>query len=136
MNKPSPKIITLPKIYDPRGSLTFTQGGPDGNIPFDIKRVFWIYDAPAAAERGGHAHKVMEELIVALSGSFRVNLFDGNTWHQYDLNRPYEALYIPPRNWRTLDNFSSGAVCLALASTLFDESDYIRDFDQYKNSLL
>ncbi len=136
MKKFSPAIITLPKIYDPRGSLTFTQGGESGNIPFEIRRVFWIYDAPAGAERGGHAHKVMEELIVALSGSFRVNLFDGKMWHHYDMNRPYEALYVPPRHWRTIDNFSSGAVCLALASTLFDESDYIRDFDQYKNSLL
>ncbi|MDE6417447.1 MAG: FdtA/QdtA family cupin domain-containing protein [Duncaniella sp.] len=135
MEKALPHIISLPKIYDPRGSLTFAQGGERGNIPFDIKRAYWIYDVPAGAERGGHSHKVSEELIIALSGSFRVNLYDGAEWRHYELNRPFNALYVPPQNWRTLDNFSTGAVCMVLTSTEFDESDYIRDYEDFKQSV-
>lgn len=124
-----PEIIELPKIYDPRGSLTFVENGD--KLPFEIKRVYWTYDVPAGAERGGHSHKESEEIIIALSGSFRVTLFDGKEWRRFDLNRPYKGLYVPPCNWRTLDNFSTGAVCLVLTSTVFCETDYIRDYDEF-----
>lgn len=130
MEKNLPHIIDLPKIYDPRGSLTFTQNG-GSTLPFDIERVYWTYDVPAGAERGGHSHKVSEELIIAVSGSFRVNLFDGKEWRSFELNRPYKGLYVPPCNWRTLDNFSTGAVCMVLTSTRFDEADYIRNYDEF-----
>lgn len=125
------RLITLPRIYDPRGNLTFTQHG-DGLLPFNIERVYWTYDVPAGEERGGHSHHLGKELLIALSGSFNVNLFDGTEWTTYTLNRPYEGLYVPPGYWRTLNNFCSGSVLMVLTSEKFDEADYIRDFDEFK----
>lgn len=130
----NPRIITLPRIYDPRGSLSFVQNG-DEFLPFELKRAYWIYDVPAGEERGAHSHKVSKTLLVAVSGSFCVNLFDGSQWLRFNLSRPFEGLYVPPGYWRVLDNFSSGSVCLALSSTLYSEEDYIRDYDEYMRSL-
>lgn len=127
---PVPRIIELPKICDPRGNLTFAQT-PD-HVPFDIARAYWLYDLPADAERGGHSHTSLQQLIIALAGSFTVNLFDGYTWRSITLNRPYRALYIPTGIWRTLDDFTSGSVCLVLASEPYREEEYIRDFDQFR----
>lgn len=125
-----PQIIDLPRIYDPRGNLTFVQDMDQ--IPFAIRRAFWVYDVPAGEERGGHAYHEAAEVIVAVGGAFNVNLFDGTDWVTYQLNRPYRALYVPPLYWRTLDNFASGSVCMALMPTEYDEQDYIRDFEEYK----
>ena len=124
------KIIELKKIVDPRGNLTVAQG--DIDVPFDIKRVYWVYDVPAGEYRGGHAHRQCREVLVALSGSFHVTLDDGERRETYLLNHPYQGLLIDTGIWRTLDDFSSGAVCLVLASQLFEESDYIREYDEYK----
>lgn len=129
MNLTKPAIISLPKICDPRGNLTFVQNGDQ--VPFRMARAYWTYDVPAGEERGGHSHHVAEELVIATGGSFNVNLFDGEKWETYTLNRPYEGLYIPPGYWRTLDNFASGSVCMVLTSTSYDESDYVRDFDKF-----
>lgn len=126
-NKPG--IYTLPKIEDHRGNLTFAQT-PD-LIPFQINRVYWLYDVPADAERGGHAHRTNHEILIALAGSFSVELFDGFTRRRFTLNRPYQALYIPTGVWRTLDDFSSGSVCLVLASETYCDEEYIRDFDEF-----
>ncbi|MEW6600579.1 MAG: FdtA/QdtA family cupin domain-containing protein [Nitrospirota bacterium] len=123
------RIIELPKIAEPRGNLTFIEGGR--HIPFDIKRVYYLYDVPGGAERGGHAHKEMKQLIVAMSGSFDVVLDNGTEKKRYHLNRSYYGLYIAPMIWRELDNFSSGSVCLSLVSTWYDESDYYRDYDLF-----
>lgn len=130
MNSLKPCLISLPKIYDPRGSLTFVQD--NDQIPFEIQRCYWTYDIPSGEGRGGHSHKEAKTLLVAVAGSFNVNLFDGFTWVSYTLNRPYEGLYIPPGFWRTLDNFASGSVCLAMTSILYDETEYIRDYEEYK----
>lgn len=125
-----PRLIDLPRIYDPRGNLTFVQNG-DNVLPFAIERVYWTYDVPAGEERGGHSHHEGKELLVATSGSFNVNLFDGKEHATYTLNRPYRALYIPPGYWRTLDNFASGSVCMVLTSTQYSEDDYVRDYDEF-----
>jgi len=127
------RIIDLPKIADPRGNLTFIEGGR--HVPFDIQRVYYLYDTPGGAERGGHAHKALHQLIVAMSGSFDVILDDGTGKKRYHLNRSYFGLYVCPMIWRELDNFSSGAVCLVLASNLYDESDYYRDYQEYLKAL-
>ena len=126
----SPKIIEFPKITDLRGNLSFVQNG-DSILPFDVARVFWTYDVPAGEIRGGHAHRIEQQVLIAMSGSFNVNLFDGVEWKHFLLNRPYQALYIPSGYWRTMDGFSSGAICAALSSILYDEGDYIRDFDEF-----
>lgn len=123
------KIISLPKITDPRGNLTFIEGG--AHVPFDIKRVYYLYDVPGGSERGGHAHKALSQLIIAMSGSFDVVLDDGKAKKRFHLNRSYYGLYVCPMIWRELDNFSSGSVCMVLASNLYDESDYYRDYDAY-----
>jgi len=123
------KIIELPKITDPRGNLSFIEGGE--HIPFDIKRVYYLYDVPGGSDRGSHAHKNLHQFIVAMSGSFDVVLDDGKEKKRFHLNRSYYGLYVCPMMWRDLDNFSSGAVCMVLASTRYDESDYIRDYDQF-----
>lgn len=123
------KIIDLPKIEDARGNLTFVEGGD--HIPFDIKRVYYLYDVPGGSERGGHAHKDLHQLIIAMSGSFDVVLTDGKEKKRFHLNRSYYGLYVPKMLWRELDNFSSGAVCMVLASNLYDESDYYREYDEY-----
>ena len=123
------KIIDLPKIADPRGNLTFIEAG--AHIPFAIQRVYYLYDVPGGAERGGHGHKALHQLIVAMSGSFDVVLDDGCKQKRFHLNRSYYGLYVCPMIWRELDNFSSGSVCLVLASNRYDESDYFRDYDSY-----
>jgi hypothetical protein len=121
------KIIELPKISERRGNLTAIEGGRD--IPFDIKRVYYLYDVPGGAERGGHAHKALHQLIIAMSGSFDVVLNDGSGLQKrFHLNRSYFGLYVCPMIWRELDNFSSGSVCLVLASNLYNENDYYRDY--------
>ncbi len=123
------KIVDLPKIADPRGNLTFIEGGR--HVPFDIQRVYYLYDVPGGAERGGHAHKGLHQLIVAMSGSFDVVLDDGREKKRYHLNRSYHGLYVCPMIWRELDNFSSGSVCMVLASNRYDESDYYRDYSKF-----
>lgn len=123
-------IIALPRHRHPNGSLTPVQN--DAEAPFAIRRVFYLYDVPGDSERGGHSHHRAQELIVAVSGSFDVTLTDGQETRTYTLNRPYQALYIEAGIWRGLSNFSSGSVCLVLTSELFDEADYVRDFDEFK----
>jgi hypothetical protein len=122
-------IIDLPKISDPRGNLTFIEAGR--HVPFDIARVYYLYDVPGGGERGGHAHKGLRQLIVAMSGSFDVVLDDGLQTRRVHLNRSYQGLLICPMIWRELDNFSSGSVCMVLASQRYDEEDYYRDHDAY-----
>ncbi|WP_417260884.1 MULTISPECIES: sugar 3,4-ketoisomerase [Alphaproteobacteria] len=123
------KIIDLPKISNTQGNLTFIEGG--SHIPFDIQRVYYLYDVPGGATRGGHAHKNLHQLIIAMSGSFDIVLDDGREKQRYHLNRSYQGLYICPMIWRELDNFSSGSVCMVLASNLFDEDDYHRDYQTF-----
>lgn len=127
------KIINLPKITDPRGNLTFIEG--NRHVPFEIRRVYYLYDVPGGADRGGHAHKELHQLIVAMSGSFDVVLDDGRQKQRFHLNRSYYGLYVCPMIWRELDNFSSGSVCLALASNKYDESDYYRDYQDFLKAL-
>jgi hypothetical protein len=126
-------LIELPRIADPRGNLTFVEGGR--HIPFEIRRVYYLYDVPGGAERGGHCHKELEQVLIAMSGSFDVLLDDGRERARYHLNRSYYGLYIAPMVWRELDNFSSGSVCLALASAPYDEADYYRDYQTFLQSL-
>ena len=123
------RIIDLPKIADPRGNLTVAEELKE--TPFRIARVYWTYDVPGGESRGGHAHKALEQLIIATSGSFDVTVDDGIERRTYHLNHPYQGLYVGPGVWRTLDDFSSGAVCMVLASEGFDEDDYIRDYDDF-----
>ena len=123
------KIISLPKIEDHRGNLTFIEAKK--HIPFEIKRVYYLYDVPGGATRGGHAHKNLEQLIIAISGSFDIILDDGYQRKRIHLNRSYYGLYLPKMIWRELENFSMGAVCLVLASDYYDESDYIRDYEEF-----
>ena len=123
------RIIQLPKIEDVRGNLTFVESS--GAIPFDIKRVYYLYDVPGGASRAAHGHKELQQLVIAMAGSFDITIDNGSEKSTYSLNRSYYGLYIPPMTWRDLDNFSSGAVCLVLASEFYDESDYFRDYDQF-----
>jgi hypothetical protein len=128
-------LVSLPKISDPRGNLTFIESGSDGgHIPFDINRVYYLYDVPGGAERGGHAHKGLSQLIIAMSGSFDVLLDDGCEKKRFHLNRSYTGLYVCPMIWRELDNFSSGSVCLVLASNHYDEEDYYRNYEDFLNA--
>jgi dTDP-4-dehydrorhamnose 3,5-epimerase-like enzyme len=129
MSIQSCKLIDLPKITDPRGNLTFIES--ERLVPFQIKRVYYLYDVPGGAERGGHAHKDLQQFIVAMSGSFDVVLDDGYQKSRVHLNRSYNGLYIPQMIWRELDNFSSGSVCMVLASHYYDEADYYRDHVEY-----
>ncbi len=122
-------LVDLPKVHDLRGNLTFVQDADP--IPFGIKRVYYVYDVPAGSERGGHAHKECFEFIVPVAGSFDVTLGDGNEKLTFTMNRPYQGLLVTPMIWRDLRNFSSGSVCLVLASQLFDEQDYYRDYSDY-----
>lgn len=123
------KIIDIPKIEDRRGNLSVVEEFK--NVPFHIARAYWLYDVPAGAMRGGHAHKRLKQLLIALSGSFTVTLDDGHKKRKILLNRPYQGLLIETGIWRTIDDFSSGAVCLVLASELYDESDYIYDYEEF-----
>jgi dTDP-4-dehydrorhamnose 3,5-epimerase-like enzyme len=123
------RLIDLPKISDPRGNLTFIEAG--NHVPFDIKRVYYLYDVPGGAERGAHGHKKLEQLIVAMSGSFDVVIDDGIATRRYHMNRSYYGLYICPMMWRDITNVSSGAVCLVLASEFYDVNDYYRDYDEF-----
>lgn len=127
------RIIDLPKIADPRGNLTFVEGGR--NIPFDIKRVFYLYDVPGGESRGGHAHKKCKQFIVAMSGSFDVVVNDGEKRRTFTLNRSYYGLYLPSMIWREMANFSSGSVCMVLASEIYEESDYFRQYDEFVTAL-
>lgn len=126
------RIIGLPKVEDPRGNLTFIES--KGHVPFKIQRVYYTYDVPGGSERGSHAHKKLHQLIIAMSGSFDVVLDDGVNSHRFHLNRSYYGLYVPPMMWRTIDNFSSGSVCMVLASEKFSEDDYYRDYDEFQSA--
>ena len=133
MNLNDCKLIELPKIADARGNLTFVEGGR--HVPFDIKRVFYLYDVPGGADRAGHALKKCDQFLIAMSGSFDVVLDDGLGKKRIHLNRSYYGLHIPPMIWRELDNFSSGSVCLALASTAYDATDYYREHADFLKAL-
>ena len=123
-------IIELDKHHsDRKGNITVVQNGD--TVPFDVKRVYYLYDVPGGESRGAHAHKELSQLIVAASGSFRVILDDGRAKRTFFLNRPYQGLYLKPGIWRDLDDFSSGAVCMVLASKKYDPDDYIRDYDEF-----
>lgn len=126
------KIMYLPKVEDVRGNLTFIE--EDSHVPFPIKRVYYLYDIPGGESRGGHAHKKLEQFIIAANGSFDVILDDGFNRERHHLNRSYYGLYIPNMIWRELDNFSSGSVCLVLASEPYVEEDYLRDYEHFKGS--
>lgn len=125
----SVRLVNLPVVSDPRGDLTFIEGG--NHIPFDIRRVYYLYNVPVDAERGGHAHRNLEQVIFALSGSFRLKIDDGTTKSDFWLRDPRKGLYVNRLIWREMDSFSQGAVCMVLASQPYDESDYIRDYDTF-----
>ncbi|QDQ26262.1 WxcM-like domain-containing protein [Chitinimonas arctica] len=128
------QIIELPKIHDPRGNLTFIES--NNQIPFDIKRVFYLYDVPTASDRGAHAHKTLHQFLVCLSGSFDVAVDDGSNKKIIHMNRPWQGLHIPPMIWASEINFDAGSVCLVLASALYDESDYYRKYEEYLAALV
>lgn len=127
------KLISLPKILDTRGNLSFVEA--QNHIPFVIKRVYWIYDVPGGETRGGHAFKENQELIIALSGSFDVVLHDGETEMKYNLNRSYYGLYVPNRIWRSMENFSTNSLAVVLSNIPYNEADYIRDFEIFQEFL-
>lgn len=126
------RLIEIPKVHDERGSLAVIEKDV---LPFEIKRVYYLFDVPSDSFRGGHAHKEQESVIIALSGSFEVVIDNGKMRKKIMLNKPTQGLYIPTNIWREIDNFSSGAVCLVLASTNYNEAEYIRDYDQFKNQV-
>jgi dTDP-4-dehydrorhamnose 3,5-epimerase-like enzyme len=123
------RIIDLPKITDTRGNLTFIESGR--HIPFEIRRTYYLYDVPGGSSRAAHAHRELHQLMIAMAGSFDVTLDDGHEKKKFHLNRSYYGLYIPPMIWRDLDNFSSGSVCMVLASDFYDEAEYIRDYGEF-----
>lgn len=122
-------IVALERHYDPRGSLTAVQN--DSKLPFAIRRVFYLYDVPGGTERGGHSHRTLHQMLVAVSGSFTVTLTDGVDTRRVTVNRPYQGLYIPPGIWNVMDDFASGSICLVLASDVYDENDYVRDYQEF-----
>lgn len=128
------KLIELPKITDQRGNLTFIESGR--HIPFDIKRTYYLYDVPGGATRAAHGHRRLQQLMISMSGSFDITLDDGHEKKLFHLNRSYYGLYIPPMLWRDLDNFSSGAVCMVLASDYYEEADYFRDYNDFLKAAL
>ena len=123
------QLVELPKFCDPRGNLSFAE--QNNHIPFLIKRTYWIYDVPGGESRGGHAYKKTDEFIIAISGSFDVTVDDGEEKRTFTLNRSYYGLYIPKGFWRTMDNFSTNSLALEFASTPYDRSDYVEDYDEY-----
>lgn len=123
------RLIHLPRINDVRGNLTFIEGRH--HVPFAIERVYYLYDVPGGASRAGHAHRELHQFLIAMSGSFDVVLDDGTQKYRYHLNRSYYGLYITPMVWREIDNFSSGSVCLVLASRPYEEADYYRDYPTF-----
>ncbi|SDH50165.1 MULTISPECIES: FdtA/QdtA family cupin domain-containing protein [unclassified Duganella] len=123
------RIIDLPKHHDPRGNLSVIEGGI--HVPFDIKRVYYLYDVPGGSSRAGHGHIELQQLFIAMSGSFDVIVDDGYERKKIHLNRSYYGLYVPGMMWREVENFSSGGVCLVLASTLYDQKDYYHDYDEF-----
>ena len=129
MDESKGKIIDLHKIIDPRGNLTFVEECRD--VPFNVSRVYWVYDVPAGESRGGHSHKHCKELLIAISGSFTVSLDDGKTLDKILLNHPYQGLLVDKGIWRTLEDFSVGSVCLVLAEDDYDEADYIYDYNEF-----
>ncbi len=129
MNYDKPTIINLPKFEDPRGNLSFIE--EEEHIPFNIERVYWIYDVPGGQIRGGHAFRKQQEFIVALSGSFDVIVDDGMVKHKFSLNRSYYGLYVPPGYWRQMENFSTNSLAVVLSSTPYEEDDYIRDYKDF-----
>jgi hypothetical protein len=133
MNLKNCKLVDLPKITDPEGNLTPIEGGR--HVPFEIKRVFYLYDVPGGATRAGHALKTCQQFIIAMSGSFDVILDDGTDNKRYHLNRSYTGLYVPALLWRVLENFSSGSVCTVLASEVYDESGYYRDYEEFRRAV-
>lgn len=133
MSKPTVfdcNLIYLPKMGDRNGNITFVNNKSE--IPFDVKRVFYLYDVPGGEDRGAHAHKSCHQFLIAASGAFEVLLNDGSVQRQVQLNRPYIGLHIPPGIWASEVNFSSGSICLVLASHLYNEGDYIREYEEYK----
>jgi len=126
-----PQLIQLPKVFDPRGNLSFIEG--NNHLPFKIERTYWIYDVPGGEVRGGHAYKTLKEFIVALSGSLDVVLTDGKKEFRFQLNRSYMGLYVPELYWRHMENFSTNSVALIIADQPHNEDDYIRDFEAFKN---
>ncbi|TCG09504.1 hypothetical protein BZM27_05340 [Paraburkholderia steynii] len=123
------QLLEFPRILDPRGSLTPIEGGTQ--VPFDIQRVYYIYDVPAGASRAGHSHRELQQVLVAISGSFDVHVDDGRERKVFHMNRPYLGLYVPKMIWREIDNFSAGSVCVSLASAHYEESDYYRNYDDF-----
>lgn len=130
MNKKKPEILQLPQILEKRGNLSFFEH--PSQIPFEIKRTYWIYDVPGGEIRGSHAFKEQQEFIIALSGSFDVVLHDGLDEIKFSLNRSYYGLHVPSKYWRKLENFSTNSLALIVTDKLYDESDYIRDFNEFK----
>ena len=123
------RLVEFPKVADPRGNLTFIEGSR--HLPFDIRRVYYLYDVPTAESRGAHAHRRLQQVVICLSGSFDVSVDDGRDNALVHLNRPWSGLYVPPMIWAAEVNFDAGSVCLVLASELYDENDYIRDYDEF-----
>jgi dTDP-4-dehydrorhamnose 3,5-epimerase-like enzyme len=123
------RIIELPQVHDPRGNLTYIEAGR--HLPFDIRRVYYLYDVPGGSSRAGHGHRTLQQLVIAMSGSFDIELDDGRERRKYHLNRSHYGLYVGPMIWRYIDNFSSGSVCMVLASDFYDESDYFRRYEDF-----
>jgi len=127
------RLIDLPRINDPRGNLTFIES--EIHVPFGIKRVYYLYDVPGGATRAGHAHKTLQQVLIAIAGSFDIKLDDGKEKKLFHMNRSYYGLYIYPLTWRVIDNFSSGAVCLSIVSDFYKETDYYRDYNKFLNTI-